>query len=431
MSSQRVTTPAEAPVRTVVGSRKSRGWSVPVAWSLLTIIVVLRVVTIALNVSNSVPDPGGLFVELAFLVFPVVGALIALSRPENPIGWLFLVGSLGPSVHSFAEQYATYALLTRPQALPGGTAMAWLTLWIGNIGFGLITLTMLLFPTGRLPSRRWWPVFVLMATLLAIQNMLLAVTPGPIADVGGVRNPLGREDAARSIQRISNVVGPLYGFTVAAAALSLILRFLRAQGEERQQIKWVAYAMMLLIGFIGGIFVAPPLPQVVMDSAFVVVVTAFPISVGIAILRYRLWDIDFIIRRTLAYSVLTAALALVYVSSVTILQTLTQTLTGRVSQSSLTVVISTLAIAALFQPLRRRIHAAIDRRFYRRRYDTAKTLAAFGARLRDEVDLNQLTGNLIGVVEETLQPTSVSVWLRPPAAKAKRQERTIAEKVAG
>ena len=139
----------------VVDGHRSRGWSVPAAWSLLTIIVVLRVVTIALNVANRVPDPGVLFVELAFLVFLVVGALIALSRPENPIGWLFLVGSLGPSMHSFAQQYATYTLISSPNTLPGGAAMASLTLWIGNLGFGLITLTLLLFPTGRPPSRRW------------------------------------------------------------------------------------------------------------------------------------------------------------------------------------------------------------------------------------------------------------------------------------
>ncbi|HEY3232269.1 MAG TPA: hypothetical protein VGJ87_23760, partial [Roseiflexaceae bacterium] len=232
-------------------------------------------------------------------------------------------------------------------------------------------------------------------------------------------NPVGIAGLAGASGFVQGLIEGPFGLTiVAACAISVLVRFRRAQGIERQQIKWFAYAagVLIVVGTLGTFL--PFLPGLLKDVLFTFAVGSLPVAVGIAILRYRLYDIDLIIRRTLVYGVLTAVLALVYLGSVVLLQVIFRALTGETSQAA--IVASTLAIAALFTPLRRRIQTTIDRRFYRRKYDAAKTLAAFSAQLRDEVDLNALTGELLAVIAETIQPAHVSLWLREAPHRSSR-----------
>jgi len=345
---------------------------------------------------------------LAFVGFATIGSLIAARRPENAIGWIFCTIGLGTGVVFFAEAYADYALVTRPGSLPGGQVMAWIyqTVWALNKGL-LVTFVLLLFPNGRLPSPRWRPVAWLAAGTIAVYVVSQALKPGPIDDYPATNNPVGIEHVGGISELLSSNVGD--GLLLALlflSALSVIVRFRHAKADERQQLKWFAYAAgLLVVFFVANDFLFP----LVGDLLFIVGIALLPISVVIAILRHRLFDIDILINRTLVYGALTVGLALVYVGSVIMLQQLFRTLTGQ--ESDLAIVASTLAIAALFNPLRQRLQAFIDKRFYRRKYDAAKTLAAFSARLRNETDLDALTADLLTVVDETVQPAHVSLWL--------------------
>ena len=300
-----------------------------------------------------------------------------------------------------AESYAAYALVAEPGSLPAPRTVSQVLGMAWGMGIVILPFLLLLFPTGRLPSRRWrsvaWAVLVGGAVLL-IGGLFL---PGE-SGIGSFENPLG----------VGGVVGEAIVFTAVAgvftifaaiilSALSLVFRYRRASGVERQQIKWFVYAAVLFGGSLGfGGFLGLDLPGV-WDALFETV-TFIPlyVAVGVAILRYRLYDIDRIINRTLVYGLLTATLALFYFGSIVSLQAVLRTLTGQ--ESTLAVVASTLAIAALFNPLRRRVQAFVDRRFYRRKYDAAKTLAAFNARLREETQLETLSGEVVGVVTETM-----------------------------
>jgi hypothetical protein len=246
------------------------------------------------------------------------------------------------------------------------------------------------------------------ATLIVIWVGSDALGPGPLEDFAPALNPLGIEAAAAILDVLETIGGWTGGACFVAGIFSLILRFYRSRGDERQQLKWFVYAATL--GFL-AIVLAGETP-VLGELVWLVAPLSLPVAAGIAILKYRLYDIDLVINRTLVYGVLTVMLAGVYFGSVVVLQEALRALTGQESQ--LAVVVSTLMIAALFSPLKRRIQAFIDRRFYRRKYDAAQILEAFGAKLRDEVDLDQLTDDLAGVVRETLQPAYVSLWLRPP-----------------
>jgi hypothetical protein len=352
----------------------------------------------------------------AFLAFPTIGALVVSRRPENPIGWIFCAVSL-VVFGLFAQQYAWYTLLTRPGFLPGGVWMAWIGDWVGIIGFYLpFSLPLLLFPDGKPPSRRWRPLVWLTVAFLAANSVALALKPGPIGMqdiVLPMHNPVGID----ALAGIFDTLGAVQNITLVpvflACALAPIVRFRRARGDERQQLKWVAYAAL---GFLINILIPDSISSLLGPDIpillFSLTIASFPVAVGIAILKYRLYDIDVIIRRTLVYGSLTAVLAAVYVGSVVLLQELFSPLFG--ASNDLAIVVSTLAIAALFMPLRRLIQSAIDRRFYRRKYDAAKTLASFSATLRDEVDLPTLTERLLGVVDETMQPSHVALWLRLP-----------------
>ncbi len=299
--------------------------------------------------------------------------------------------------------------------------MLWLTAWFGGpIVFALFALVFLLFPNGRLPSRRWRPV-VWLELVAAVCLVAWAFEPGLLGNLGLVRvsNPFGIQGAAALLGTLG-LVGLFVTLAVAlAGGISLVLRFRRARGVERQQIKWFAFSGVLFC----AVFAAGPfswdLPQSpatawIWPVLFLAGASTIPVAVGIAILRYRLYDIDLIINRTLVYGSMTSTLALVYVGSVVGLQAALRGLTGQ--ESTLAVVASTLVIAALFTPLRRRVQAFVDRRFYRRKYDAAKTLAAFSARLRDETDLDTLGRDLTAVARDAIQPEHVSLWLRPETA---------------
>jgi hypothetical protein len=380
------------------------------------------------------------FFRVLSLAFPTVGALVASRRPENPIGWIFCGTGLLIGVQAFARGYANYAMLGHTGSLPGGELMAWISSWIGVPVVPLAgALLVLLFPTGKLLSRSWRTV-VWMATCGTVMLTLwAALGPGPLTfqptrenplGLGGTIGELGPSESSPmfdqprfarpagpdiTVEGVVNALGRVGIFIVLVswlfAVAAMIMRMDQARGAERQQLKWFVYSVALLVvGFLAA-FLGFGLHSV----AWFLGIAAFnflPVAAGIAILRYRLYDIDVIINRTLVYGALTATLALVYVGSIVLLQGLFRAITGETSQ--LAVVVSTLAIAALFVPLRRRLQAFIDRRFYRRKYDVAKTLQVFNAKLREDVDLDSVTEDLVEVVKETMQPAHVSLWLRPP-----------------
>jgi hypothetical protein len=361
---------------------------------------------------------------LGTLSYAPVGALVAARRPANPVGWLLCLYGFALSIGHFSAQYAIYTLLAHPNSLPVGEALAWIASWILPPIIGLQVFSFLLFPTGKLPSKRWRWLAWLTVAFVIVGVISSAFSFGANAGLGPIPNPLGIEGFSNVYDMVFNVLPILY----VAVTTSLFVRLRRAIGVERQQIKWFAYAVAATIIGITFAYMIPdtidtPLWFERVGFALNIAVTpAIPISMGIAILRYRLYDIDFIINRTLVYGALTAILAAHYFVSIVLMQLVFVELTGQ--RSTLAVVASTLVIAALFNPFQRWVQAFVDRRFYRRKYDAAKTLEAFSAKLRDETDLDALSDDLVGVVRETMQPAHVSLWLRPDAAtKSKAKER--------
>ena len=359
---------------------------------------------------------------VGFSAFAVVGAVLVAVRPTNVIGWIMSAIALMVSTFLAGDSYAAYVMVTRghPDAL--AVVSAWIGSWYWLTLLVLVLIYMpLLFPDGRLPSRRWLPIAV-----LAGVGMLGVVVLGTLADTLPLNEAPGYEiDNPIGIEGLANVEDlPVFGVLssllvvcIIGAGASVVMRFRRSRGAERQQMKWFAYAVvpMLLIPTDGF------LPGIISSVALGVVLIGLPTAIGIAVLRYRLYEIDIIINRTLVYGSLTALLAAVYFGGVAMTQVILRAITGQGEQPQLAIVVSTLVIAALFNPLRRRIQSFIDRRFYRRKYDARKTLAAFSARLRDETDLEALSGDLVGVVAETMQPTHVSLWLRPESALSRRE----------
>lgn len=407
------------------------------AWSLAALSVAMFVASVALTVSSLYAGPvtqpssdwgtasalGGLVIFLPFLAFPLVGALIASRRPHNPIGWICLTAGL------------FWMLIVLEDALPAGfgpypVTIDALTQWMWVPPVGLLGIYLILmFPDGKLPSRRWRPLAWLSGAVIVLASVVLSISPGDLPGHPGVRNPFGLEGHPMVAQALPGAIA-LLPVCILASAASLVWRYRHSGGEVRQQIKWVAFAASFVgltygITLLSGLVFAPealateesPLWMALLQNAVLMSYAGVPIAVGFAVLKYRLYDIDILINRALVYAVLTATLALVYVGSVVGLQAALRALTGQ--ESTLAVVASTLAIAALFNPLRRRVQAFVDRRFYRRKYDAAKTLEAFSAKLRDETDLGALTGEVVGVVKATMQPAHVSLWLRPDTAPKK------------
>jgi hypothetical protein len=359
-------------------------------------------------------------IRVGFGAFAVVGAVLVAKRPTNIIGWIMATVALMMVIFHAGLIYAVYVMATHSQP----DALAVVGAWIGNwYWYLLLALTLiyvpLFFPDGRLPSHRWVPVAVLpgIGTLgtvvLGALTETLVLDP-VVKDVHyRIENPIGIEGLGRveDLPIFGLLTGLLFVGLLGAVA-SVVVRFRRSRGVERQQMKWFLYAVALMLAF--PLEVVGYLPEIVSNVLFGVVLIALPTAIGIAVLRYRLYDIDLVINRTLVYGPLTAMLALFYLGGVVSMQYAFRTLTGQESQVA--IVASTLAIAALFNPLRRRVQAFVDRRFYRRKYDARKTLEALSAKLRDETDLNALSDDLVGVVRETMQPAHVSVWLRPETA---------------
>ena len=379
------------------------------AWALLAVYLALAAAAVALVAfAGANTDALG---ALAFGGFAGVGALIALRRPGNAVGWILL----GIAI-SFAAGETALAYVAEPSN-PGRVAVAWVAGWMPNVWFALAIIFLpLLFPHGRLPSPRWRPVLWLGVAEIVLGAGSAALAPGALELQSGIviENPLGVEGGVFDV--VSTVGVVLGAVAVVLAAASVVVRLRRARGAERQQLKWFAYvgvlaAACLFVAVLVGSVLRDP------DEGFAVVAVGawlsglallafgLPAATGIAILRHRLYDVDVVIRRTLVYGALTATLGATYLGLVLLVGL-------AVGQSNLAIAASTLAVAALFRPARAGIQAAVDRRFYRRRYDATQTLEAFGARLRDEIDLEALGADLRDVVAESVQPAHVSLWLR-------------------
>jgi hypothetical protein len=350
--------------------------------------------------------------QVGFGAFAVVGALLVAKRPTNAIVWIMASVALMVAIFHTGDTYTAAVMVTRGRP----DALAVVAAWIGNWYWYLLLVLVvvfvpLLFPDGRLPSRRWLPVAVLpgIGTLVVVTYSALIPTL-EVNEASGyeIANPIG----IAGLDRVEDLPGfaalnGLLVLGVVGAAASVVVRYRRSRGVERQQMKWFVYAAALIL-------LAPivdRLPDFINGVWLGLVLIAIPMAIGVAVLRYRLYDIDLVINRTLVYGPLTAMLVLVYVGGVVSIQSAFRTITGQESQ--IAVVASTLAIAALFNPLRRRLQTFVDRRFYRGKYDAAKTLAAFSARLREETDLDALNTDLVKVVQETIQPAHASLWLRP------------------
>jgi hypothetical protein len=396
-------------------SHRTAAW---LAWSLWAVTLALVVGGLLLGLANRPEAPlYDYWLESTLInpTFATLGALIVSRRPENVIGWIFSVSSIAGGIQMFSGQYATVALFSSDTQLPGGAVAAWLSTLMQTSVVTAALFLILLFPTGRLLSPRWRTVAWIAGVAIAASLISLALRPGPIRDFRTSQNPFGVEGAL-ILAPVEAVGGVVFLVCFAAAIVALILRFYRSQGEERLQLKWFAYAAALgFMAILSATLLDLPAVDERIDAFYETLVwtvapLGLPVSAGIAILRYRLYDIDLLINRTLVYGLLTATLVGVYFGGIVVLQRLFVALTGE--QSTLAVVASTLLIAALFNPLRRRTQSFIDRRFYRKKYDARKVLEAFSAKLRDETDLDTLSDDPVGVVRETMQPAHVSLWLR-------------------
>ena len=394
-------------------SARAAAWLAWTMWALSIGLTMLSLWLLILNLSHPKVPVYLYWAEDTLLAvsYSTVGAVAASHRPGNPVGWVLCSIGLSWGVGHFTSEYATYALLAAPGSLPAAEAAAWIYSWVWVPGLGFIVFLPLLFPSGRLPSPGWRPFAWFSVLLVVAGTIVAAFSPGPGVGLS-IRNPFGME----SLPDLNQQLQALMFVLIFVASVSLVARLHRARGVERQQIKWVAYA-----GALGGgaalptytVLEAVNLPWLHLAGYVpaLVGILGVPTAVGIAITRYRLYDIDILINRTLVYGTLTATLVALYLVGIVVLQRVFVFLTGQ--QSTLAVVASTLLIAALFNPLRRSLQSFIDRRFYRRKYDARKTLERFSARLRDETDLDALSDDLVDVVRETMQPIHASLWLRP------------------
>jgi hypothetical protein len=339
------------------------------------------------------------------LAFATIGAAVAWLRPANPIGWILLGAGLAYAIGGLADSRL------EAEGRDGPRLAAWLSTWVWMAGIAPVaTFGLLLFPTGRLPSARWRPVAWLAAAGSALVVSGLALRPGQLTD-HPASNPVGLGSPAL-MDTASGVGAVLLIAAALGAVLSLRARYRRAATVERAQLRWLLLAGVLVaLGALAAIAVETAGGSSDASNAIVTLsLASVPVAMGVAILRHRLYDVDLVLNRTLVYGVLTATLAGAYLAAVLLLQL---ALSPATQDSGLAIAASTLAVAALFRPARARIQAAVDRRFYRRRYDAARTLEAFGGRLRDELDLEAVSAELRGAVRETVQPAHVSLWLRP------------------
>jgi hypothetical protein len=346
------------------------------------------------------------------LALAVPGAILVGYRPANPIGWILAAMGLASDASAVLGEYGYYALHTNPGPAPGGVLALWLQSLVWFPPIGLVPLLVLVVPDGSLPSPRWRPLAWITVAAMAVVIVAGALSPGPIGGdplPGTPQNPLGIESARQALNLAAGVGFLLIPTLAVVALLALVLRFRRARGVERQQLKWFAYGTLLLLAGLAAFFTS--LSEGVSKIIVAAGLGCFTAALAVAVLRHGLYEIDVIINRTLVYGLLTALLGGTYAIAVLVLGQLFGGVGG--DPPSWAVAGATLAVAALFQPARRRIQAIVDRRFNRRKYDAAKTVEAFSHRLREEVDLDALSVELLGVVDQTMQPTRASIWLRP------------------
>jgi len=387
------------------------------AWSTLAVSVALTLggVTLAASDLSAALERGSIVFTIPSLAFCVVGALVASRFSRNPVGWLILAFGVTGALSLTLEEYARIGLVSQPGSLPwpelATGALAVFADWVPP---GLLALAFLFFPDGRLPSQRWRKVVWLVVIVCGVNSLAGAFSPGRVLEIRGTTNPLGNADLAEAFAPVLALSGVLLLVVFLLCAGSLIIRFRRSRGDERQQIKWFAFAAVMITAFlflanaIEALAGTDPVGDRVGLIVFPILLSAVPVAIGVAIFRYRLYDIDRIISRTLAYGALTAVLGGGYLLAVLGLQSVLPLQ----EDSPLIVAVSTLAVVAAFGPLRTRIQHFVDRRFNRSRYDAEHTIAEFAGRLRSEVELDTLALDLVAVVENTVQPAHVSVWLR-------------------
>jgi hypothetical protein len=372
------------------------------AWGLFGATVVLLVPMVLLSAGREEAFDTILY-GLLTVAFSGTGALIVSAHPRNWIGWVFLVLGVSGAGWELAEAWGHYAT---DEDLHGGPAGEWVILWSWIVDFAVLTVVFFLFPDGRMPSRGWRPWLWVLAAGTALALPGQALSPDLGSEFSSGTNPVAVD--ALPTDLMLNAGLTLMLAALGAAVVSLVVRFRRGGYVERQQLKWIAMAAALLLT-VGVVAIFLWYETVLVQIAFALALVSLPLAVGVAILRHRLYDIDVVINRTLVYGALTATLAAAYLGSVLLLQLALSPLT---EDSGLAIAGSTLAVAALFRPARARIQEAVDRRFYRRRYDAARTLEGFGARVRDQVELEALGAELRTVVADTMQPAHVSLWLR-------------------
>lgn len=384
-------------------------------WLVLLCFTVPTVVLMAVNWKVEIPGnwgPRGFQIAYA-IVFMAFATLIINQQPGNVVGWFMAGGAIFSTIQAFIIEYAAHTLLVGAAA-SGGLFAAWMVnfMWVPIVGL-LSTYTFLYFPNGRLLSPRWRPVSLLSGVVQLVFIVVLSLTPGPIANFNAITNPLGLTQFIDLFVVLNALAGLLFVASIFASGLSLVLRYRRASHETRQQLKWLAGAAILVaICFpFSMVFQSERLFQVILILSLL----GIPMAIGFAMLKYRLYDIDIIINRTLVYGLLSALLALFYFGGVTLVQNLLRAVTGQ--ESPLAVVIITLTIAALFNPLRQRMQVFIDRRFYRQKYDAQLTLEQFSEELRNEVDLEEINTTLLEAVGSSIQPQTVSLWLASSSEK--------------
>ncbi len=413
----------------MTASRQSRAGAQALAWAVcaLTVAVAFASLVLAIvdpnvggpaHVSASGPTPqdepeGGYVVyaalsALVFSAFALVGAIVAIRRPRNPVGWFFGAGALLWSLGVLSGGLYWHMAFGRANPPVAADYVAWLGTWTFLPAFVLLlALVPLLFPTGAPPSPRWRKVGWTAAVLGVVATVSNALAPGSLeaADFPWVDNPFGV--GGLELDRLAAVSFPVVGAAALASIASLVVRYRRAHGVERQQLKWVAgAACLLVVAAVGGEVASPWLGSGAGWIGILLGLLCIAIAMGVALLRHRLYDLDVVVNRALVYGALTAILAATYAGTVLLLQLVLS------PSSNLAIAVSTLAVAGFFYPARTRVQRLVDRRFYRRKYDAQRTVDSFSARLRDELDLAALSSDLRGVVRETLQPAHVTLWLR-------------------
>ncbi|MFL6061378.1 MAG: hypothetical protein ACJ72E_09120 [Marmoricola sp.] len=392
------------------------------SWALCVLATLASLVLLGMGVGHKTPGDtfvlggaGGLAFAFSGLAFGTVGALVARRMPSNKVGWVFCGIGLALSSGNAVYQYADQVLYGSASGLPGATAAAVLQNALVPPVFGLLAVALMIFPDGRLPSRRWWPGVA--AALVGGAFTLLGYTfrPGVLdSPFTSVTNPFGIPGTFSLRNNVSAFGWPIMAVGSLIAAGAMRSRLKKAGGLERLQLKWVAFAasvagVLLAVNVVTFFWVGNGgALNLVRIGALGIAFSVIPVAAGVAILRYRLYDIDVVINRTLVYATLTATLAGVYVGSILLLQL---ALEGLTEGSGLAVAASTLATAALVRPARARIQQLVDRRFFRRKYDAARTLEHFGAHVRSQVDLHAVTAELRAVVAETMQPAHVTLWI--------------------